>query len=189
MSLIETVWAREILDSRGNPTVEAEVYLEYGTKSVGRQFRRAHQRAKTKRLNCVTAINHAIWAKERLKAVENVNEKIAYELEGMDALDQTLIDQTMIELDGTENKSNLGRKCDFGSFAGVRSGGRSRFSKCRFIAIWRHKCENFTCSDDEHFQWWRTRRQQCGFSRIYGLARWRRKFSEGLRCGAEIFHN
>ena len=46
--------------------------------------------------------------KGTLKAVENVNEKIAYELEGLDALDQTLVDQTMLDLDGTENKSNLG---------------------------------------------------------------------------------
>ena len=107
MSLIESVWAREILDSRGNPTVEAEVILEDGT-----QGRAAVPSGAS------TGENEAVELRDDdksrylgkgvLKAVENVNEKIAYELEGLDALDQTLIDETLIKLDGTENKSNLG---------------------------------------------------------------------------------
>lgn len=107
MSLIETVWAREILDSRGNPTVEAEVVLEDGT--TGRAAVPS---------GASTGENEAVELRDDdkgrylgkgvTKAVENVNEKIAYELEGVDALDQTLVDKLLLELDGTENKSNLG---------------------------------------------------------------------------------
>src|SRR5690606_16382162 len=107
MSLIEQVWAREILDSRGNPTIEAEVILEDGT-----QGRAAVPSGAS------TGENEAVELRdgEQLrylgkgveKAVANVREKIGRELEGLDVLDQTLIDSTMLELDGTENKSNLG---------------------------------------------------------------------------------
>ena len=107
MSLIEQVWAREILDSRGNPTIEAEVILEDGT-----QGRAAVPSGAS------TGENEAVELRDGDKlrylgkgvqnAVRNVNEKITYEVEGLDALDQTLIDKKMIELDGTEKKSNLG---------------------------------------------------------------------------------
>ena len=107
MSLIEQVWAREILDSRGNPTVEAEVILEDGT-----QGRAAVPSGAS------TGENEAVELRDDNelrylgkgveKAVANINEKITYELEGLDALDQTMIDQKMIDVDGTENKSNLG---------------------------------------------------------------------------------
>jgi enolase len=107
MSLIEQVWAREILDSRGNPTIEAEVVLEDGT-----QGRAAVPSGAS------TGENEAVelrdddksryMGKGVLDAVANVNDKINREVEGLDVLDQTLIDETMIALDGTENKSNLG---------------------------------------------------------------------------------
>ena len=107
MSLIEEIWAREILDSRGNPTIEAEVVLEDGT--TGRAAVPS---------GASTGENEAVELRDGdaarylgkgvQKAVENVIEKISEELEGIDALDQTLIDETLIALDGTENKSNLG---------------------------------------------------------------------------------
>ena len=107
MSLIDQVWAREIMDSRGNPTIEAEVVLEDGT--TGRAAVPS---------GASTGENEAVELRDGdklrylgkgvLKAVENVNEKIGRELEGLDSLDQTLIDQVMITMDGTENKSKLG---------------------------------------------------------------------------------
>nr|HMS42934.1 phosphopyruvate hydratase [Pyrinomonadaceae bacterium] len=107
MSLIEEVWAREILDSRGNPTVEAEVILEDGT-----QGRAAVPSGASTGENEAVELRDGDAARYLGKgvsqAVENITEKIAYELEGLDALDQALIDETMIALDGTENKSNLG---------------------------------------------------------------------------------
>ncbi len=107
MSLIEEVWAREILDSRGNPTVEAEVILEDGTS--GRAA--VPSGASTGEHEAVELRDgdpSRYLGKGVMKAVENVNEKIAYELEGLDALDQTLVDEALLALDGTENKSNLG---------------------------------------------------------------------------------
>ena len=107
MSLIEQVWAREILDSRGNPTVEAEVILEDGT--TGRAaVPSGASTGENEAVELRDGDKSRYLGKGVLNAVANINEKISYELEGLDALDQTLIDQTLIEFDGTENKSNLG---------------------------------------------------------------------------------
>ena len=107
MSLIESVSAREILDSRGNPTLEAEIVLEDGT--IGRAA--VPSGASTGEHEAVELRDdddERYLGKGVLGAVENVNEKISYEIEAMDALDQTLIDEVLIALDGTPNKSNLG---------------------------------------------------------------------------------
>ena len=107
MSLIEQVWAREILDSRGNPTIEAEVVLEDGTTARAAVPSGAST-GEHEAVELRDGDNSRYMGKGELKAVENVNTTISRELEGLDVLDQTLIDSTMIELDGTENKSNLG---------------------------------------------------------------------------------
>ncbi len=107
MSLIETVWAREILDSRGNPTVEAEVVLETG--ETGRAA--VPSGASTGEHEAVELRDgdaKRFMGKGVGQAVENVIEKISREIEGMDALDQTAIDEVLIALDGTDNKQNLG---------------------------------------------------------------------------------
>jgi enolase len=107
MSIITDVWAREILDSRGNPTVEAEIELEDGT--VGRAA--VPSGASTGEHEAVELRDgdkNRYLGKGTLKAVENVNDIIADELTGFDVQDQVGIDKLMIELDGTENKSKLG---------------------------------------------------------------------------------
>ncbi len=107
MSLIEEVWARQILDSRGNPTVEAEVILEDGTKGRAAVPSGAST-GENEAVELRDGDDSRYLGKGVVSAVENVNEKISYELEGMDALDQTAIDEALIALDGTDNKSNLG---------------------------------------------------------------------------------
>ncbi len=113
MTDILDVFAREIIDSRGNPTVEVEVVLEDG--SFGRaavpsgastgQFEAVELRDKdAERFN----------GKGVLKAVENVNKKIASEIRGLDALDQVAIDKLLIQLDGTQNKGKLGANAILG---------------------------------------------------------------------------
>ena len=107
MSSIIDIVAREILDSRGNPTVECDVYLESGTMARAAVPSGAS-----------TGIREAIELRDGdkkryggkgvLKAVENVNGEIADAILGSEASDQTFIDRTMIELDGTENKGRLG---------------------------------------------------------------------------------
>ena len=106
MSAIRSVFAREILDSRGNPTVEVDVLLENG--AIGRAA--APSGASTgvhEALELRDGDAKRYLGKGVLKAVENVNAGMQ-ELIGLNALDQVLIDGTLLSLDGTENKSNLG---------------------------------------------------------------------------------
>src|SRR5256714_98520 len=107
MSLIDSVRAREILDSRGNPTVEAEVYLVSG--DVGRAA--VPSGASTGEHEAVELRDgdkRRYGGKGVTRAVRNVNETIAREVEGLDALDQTEVDAALVALDGTPNKSKLG---------------------------------------------------------------------------------
>lgn len=107
MPYIISVYAREVLDSRGNPTVECEVLTEsgfLGRAMVPSGASTGEREAVELRDGDKTRFN----GKGTLKAVENVNELIAPELYGMDVTDQVAIDQTLIDLDGTKFKSKLG---------------------------------------------------------------------------------
>ena len=107
MSAIVDVVAREILDSRGNPTVEADVLLESGV--MGRAAVPSGASTGTKEaVELRDGDKKRYLGKGVLKAVENVNTEIAEAIIGLDAAEQAFIDKTMIELDGTENKSRLG---------------------------------------------------------------------------------
>ncbi len=117
MAIIEALGAREILDSRGNPTVEVEIQLEDGTRaradvpsgaSTG-AFEAAELRAGGKRY----------LGKGVEKAIAFVNDEIAPEIIGFDSQDQRLIDAAMIELDGTKNKSRLGANAILGASLAV----------------------------------------------------------------------
>ena len=113
MSIIDAIQAREILDSRGNPTVEVEVMLEsgaYGCAAVPSGASTGEYEAVELR----DGDKSRFLGKGVLKAVENANEIIASELEGMDAVEQRTIDATMIALDGTENKGKLGANAILG---------------------------------------------------------------------------
>src|SRR5207244_3871441 len=110
---IQDIIAREILDSRGNPTVEVDVYLENGI--VGRAAvpsgasTGAHEAAELR-----DGDRRRYGGKGVLKAVENVNDAIRDEIIDMDATDQVAIDQAMIELDGSPNKGRLGANAILG---------------------------------------------------------------------------
>ena len=113
MTYIETIVGRQILDSRGNPTVEVEIQLSSG--ATGRAAVPS---------GASTGVHEAVelrdgdtsnyGGKSVLQAVENVNTVLAEELEGTDALDQVAIDSYMLELDGTENKGRLGANAILG---------------------------------------------------------------------------
>ncbi len=113
MSIIKNIKGREILDSRGNPTVEVDVMLESGIVATASVPSGAS-----------TGINEALELRDNnkdrymgkgvLKAVSNVNEIIKPKLVGMDVLNQRLIDETLLKLDGTENKSKLGANAMLG---------------------------------------------------------------------------
>lgn len=113
MTLIQSIHARQILDSRGNPTIEVDVFTETGA------FGRAAVPS-----GASTGINEAVELRDGdkskylgkgvLKAVSNVNDVIAPELVGLSIFEQNLIDQIMIDLDGTPNKSKLGANAILG---------------------------------------------------------------------------
>ncbi|OQW81071.1 MAG: phosphopyruvate hydratase [Proteobacteria bacterium ST_bin16] len=107
MSAIVDVIAREILDSRGNPTIEADVLLESGV--LGRASVPSGASVGTREaMELRDGDAQRYSGKGVLKAVENVNTEISETLMGLDAIDQSFIDQELINLDGTENKSRLG---------------------------------------------------------------------------------
>jgi len=113
MSIIEYVNAREIIDSRGNPTVEVDVVLEDG--SMGRAA--VPSGASTGDYEAMELRDNdkaRYLGKGVLKAIDNVNNVIASEILGFDALDQLDVDRTMIELDGTDNKGKLGANAILG---------------------------------------------------------------------------
>jgi len=133
-SIIKSVHAREILDSRGNPTVEVEVWLDGG----------AHGRAAVPS-GASTGAHEAIELRDGdkgryrgkgvLKAVDHVNKEIAHALAGLDARNQSKVDQVMIELDGTTNKNNLGANAILGvSLAVARAAADSvKLSLYRYL--------------------------------------------------------
>ncbi len=104
--VIDTIFAREVLDSRGNPTVEAEVLLEGGAK--GRAIVPSGASTGAYEAHELRDGDDRYMGKGVLKVVENIEERIAPSLCGLSAADQLSVDLLMKELDGTENKSNLG---------------------------------------------------------------------------------
>lgn len=113
MAKIEKIYAREILDSRGNPTVEVEVVLEGGVKGLAAVPSGAST-GSNEALELRDEDKSRYGGKGVLKAVANVNEKIAPVLVGMESENQREIDAKMLELDGTENKTNFGANAILG---------------------------------------------------------------------------
>jgi enolase len=187
MSLIEQVWAREILDSRGNPTIEAEVTLEDGT--TGRAAVPS---------GASTGENEAVELRDGddlrylgqgvRQAVANVNEKIAPELEGMDCLDQTDVDRTMIDLDGTSTKSNLGANAILAvSMANARAA-----ATFQGIALYRYlggtNAKTLPVPMMNILNGGAHADNNVDFQEFMVMPVGAESFSEALRCGAEIFH-
>ncbi|MGA1695249.1 MAG: phosphopyruvate hydratase, partial [Burkholderiaceae bacterium] len=107
MSAIVDIIGREVLDSRGNPTVECDVLLESGV--MGRAIVPSGASTGSREaIELRDGDKSRYLGKGVLKAVENVNTEIGEALMGLDASEQAFIDHTLIELDGTENKSRLG---------------------------------------------------------------------------------
>src|SRR5450432_418240 len=107
MFKIEELFAREILDSRGNPTIEVECLLESG--ATGRaSVPSGASTGSREALELRDGDKKRFAGKGVLTAIANVNSAIAAEVEGMDAREQSMIDLVMKQVDGTENKSKLG---------------------------------------------------------------------------------
>jgi len=187
-STIVDIRGREILDSRGNPTVEVDVYLADGS------FGRAAVPS-----GASTGV-HEAWelrdgdkgrylGRGVLQAVENVNDKLANELCGMDALDQVALDRRMIELDGTENKKKVGANAILGVSMAVAhaaanftnqplfrylGGAGARILPAPMMNIINGGAHADNDVDVQEFMI-----MPLGFD----------SFHEAIRCGAEVFHN
>lgn len=188
MSTIVDVHARQILDSRGNPTVECDVTLSDG--STGTAAVPSGASTGAHEANELRDGDKAVYlGKGVLKAVENVNEVLADELIGLDALDQVGIDHRMLELDGTPNKSKLGANAILGvSLATARAaanfcdlplfrylgGSNARLLPAPMMNILNGGEHADNSVDIQEFMV-----MPLGFD----------NFSDALRCGCEIFHH
>ena len=187
-SIIKSVHAREILDSRGNPTVEAELQLETGERGRAAVPSGAS-----------TGIHEALELRDGdkgryngkgvLRAVDHVNKEISRILIGMNALDQSRIDQAMIDLDGTSNKSKLGANATLGvSLAVARAAASSVRSplyrylggtEARVLPVPMFNILN----GGVHANWQGTDLQEFMIAPVGAPS-----FREALRWGSEIYH-
>ena len=188
MSVIELVYAREVLDSRGNPTVEVEVVLESG--SVGRAI--VPSGASTGAFEAVELRDcdkGRYIGKGVEKYVSNVNEIIAPELEGMDAFDQPAIDTLMIELDGTHNKGKLGANAILGVSMAVARAAAEELGLPLFQYIGGVNAKQLPVpmmnilNGGEHAD------NNVDVQEFMILPVGAKSFKEGLRMGAEVFHS
>jgi enolase len=188
MSLIEQVWAREILDSRGNPTIEAEVVLEDGT-----QGRAAVPSGASTGENEAVELRdgdvHRYLGKGVQIAVANVNDKICRELEGLDVLDQTLIDQTMLDLDGTVTKSNLGAN----AILAVSLASSRAAAMFQEVPLYRYiggvNAKTLPVPMMNILNGGAHADNNVDFQEFMVMPVGAESFAEALRTGAEIFHN
>ena len=188
MTTISRVHAREILDSRGNPTLEAEVTLADG--SFGRAMVPSGASTGTKEaVELRDGDRTRYLGKGVRKAVEHVNTTIARALEGFDAGDQAGLDQRLVDLDGTENKGRLGAN----ALLGVSLANAHAVAASRRMPLWRHLAGDRTpvlpvpmmniinggAHADNNVDLQEFMVLPVGFG----------SFSEALRAGTEVFHS
>ncbi|MGK2859716.1 MAG: phosphopyruvate hydratase [Thermoanaerobaculia bacterium] len=188
MFTISEVFAREILDSRGNPTIEVDVVLDSGV--LGRAAVPSGASTGTREaLELRDGDKGRYLGKGVSKAVDHVNSDIANEVEGMDAREQSLIDLVMLELDGTENKSKLGANAILGvslavARAASEAAGLPLFQYlggpgARTIPVPMMNVINGGAHADNTLDFQELMVVPAGFH----------SFSEALRAGAETFHS
>ncbi len=188
MSIITDVWAREILDSRGNPTIEAEVELEDGT--IGRAA--VPSGASTGEHEAVELRDedkNRYLGKGVLKAVENVNNIIAEELTGFDATDQVGIDQMMIELDGTSTKSKLGANAILAVSLATAKAAASYFNVPLYRYIGGTNAKILPTPMMNIINGGRHADNNVDFQEFMVVPANAPTFAEALRMGTEVFHS
>lgn len=188
MSLIDNIVAREILDSRGNPTVEVDVYLDSGA------FGRAavpsgastgeHEAVELRDGDKARYLGKGVQ-----KAVENVNEIICNELLDMDALEQVEIDRTMIELDGTENKGKLGANAILGVSLAVAKAASDELGIPLYRYIGGTNAKTLPVPMANILNGGAHSSAPIDFQEYMVMPVGSSSFKEGIRCVAEVFHN
>lgn len=188
MSLIDNIVAREILDSRGNPTVEVDVYLDSG--AMGRAA--VPSGASTGEHEAVELRDgdkSRYLGKGVQKAVENINEIICNELIDMDALEQVEIDRTMIELDGTENKGKLGANAILGVSLAVAKAAANELDIPLYRYIGGTNAKTLPVPMANILNGGAHSSAPIDFQEYMVMPVGSPTFKEGIRCVAEVFHN
>lgn len=188
MSLIDNIVAREILDSRGNPTVEVDVYLDSG--AMGRAA--VPSGASTGEHEAVELRDGdkaRYLGKGVQKAVENVNEIICNELLDMDALEQVEIDRTMIELDGTENKGKFGANAILGVSLAVAKAAADELGIPLYRYIGGTNAKTLPVPMANILNGGAHSSAPIDFQEYMVMPVGSSSFKEGIRCVAEVFHN
>ncbi len=188
MAKIINVHGREVLDSRGNPTVEVEVLLDDGTK--GRAIvPSGASTGESEALELRDGDKSRYLGKGTLKAVENVNTKLAPAVIGLDACNQVLVDRTMLKLDGTPFKKNLGANAILGvSLAVAHAAAASlKMPLYRYIGGTNAKVIPTPCMNvingGAHAQ------STVDFQEFFIIPAGFKTFHEALRAGVECFHS
>ena len=187
MSLILDVHARQILDSRGNPTVEVDVITDNGFR--GRAA--VPSGASTGEYEAVELRDGGkeYLGKGVLKAVENVNDIIAEEIVGMNVFDQNLIDKTLIELDGTPNKSRLGANAILGVSLAVAKAAAEELGIPLYRYVGGVSANNLPVPMMNIINAGSHSDAPIAFQEFMIMPVKAESFSQALQMGSEIFHN
>ncbi len=188
MSKIEKIVAREILDSRGNPTIEVDVLLESGV--IGRAaVPSGASTGENEAIELRDGDKSRYLGKGVLKAVANVNEKLAPALIGISALQQRHIDKKMIELDGTKTKSNLGANAILGVSLAVAKAAAEYLGLPLYRYIGGTNAYTLPVPMMNIINGGSHSDAPIAFQEFMIRPVGATSFSEGLRMGAEVFHS
>ncbi len=188
MPFIADVYAREVLDSRGNPTIEVEVYTESG--AYGRAM--VPSGASTGEHEAVELRDgdkKRYLGKGVLKAVENVNEVIAPEIIGLDVTQQAYIDQLMIDLDGTPNKAKLGANAILGVSMAVARAAADFSGLPLYLYLGGFNAKELPVPMMNIINGGSHADNNVDFQEFMIMPVGFNSFSDALRCGAEVFHS
>ncbi|MCX7874991.1 MAG: phosphopyruvate hydratase [Melioribacteraceae bacterium] len=188
MTTIVDVWGREILDSRGNPTIEVEVTLECGI--VGRAaVPSGASTGENEACELRDGDKSRYLGKGVQKAVENVNEKIADELIDWDVAEQVAIDEFLIELDGTKNKSNLGANAILGVSLACAKAAAEFFELPLYRYIGGTNARTLPVPMMNILNGGKHADNNVDFQEFMVMPAGAPSFKEALRYGAEVFHS
>jgi len=188
MSQITNIHARQILDSRGNPTIEVDVYTDSGV--AGRAAIPS---------GASTGVHEAVelrdgdkkyyMGKGVLNAVQNVNEILAEELRGFEVTDQVEIDKRMIEIDGTENKANLGANAILGVSLAAAHAGAQETGQFLFRYIGGVNAKTLPIPQMNILNGGSHADNSVDFQEYLIMPVGAENFSQAIRMGSEVFHN
>jgi enolase len=188
MSLITDIKARQIFDSRGNPTVEVDVLTEYG--ALGRAAVPS---------GASTGVHEAVELRDNdkskymgkgvLQAVQNVNEKIAEELIGFQVYDQNLLDKIMIELDGSGNKGNLGANAILGVSLAIARAAAQELNMPLYRYVGGVNANTLPVPMMNILNGGSHADNAIDFQEFMIMPVGAESFSEALRMGSEVFHH